>query len=169
MLASKMSPCEFKLLAKEISQMLAGIDESAQLLAVDYSFDFEFVLHPPITPEDTSRSIYRFRTVPNDGRCVNPHFRCREKRECGVVSQRKTLSVAQMEPVGSSRREAAFFASETRYWGKVDKDANVALEERAVLSSRWQLNSTTNLRPGRNRPTPKDPERQHAVFDKYYQ
>jgi tripartite-type tricarboxylate transporter receptor subunit TctC len=36
----------------------------------------------------------------------------------------------QMEPVGSSRREAAeFFASETRYWGKVVKDANVALEE----------------------------------------
>jgi len=35
MLASKMSPCEFKLLAEEISQMLAGIDQSAQLLAVD--------------------------------------------------------------------------------------------------------------------------------------
>jgi len=36
----------------------------------------------------------------------------------------------QMEPVGSSRREAAeFFASESRYWGKVVKDANVALEE----------------------------------------
>jgi tripartite-type tricarboxylate transporter receptor subunit TctC len=36
----------------------------------------------------------------------------------------------QMEPVGSTRRVAAeFFASETRYWGKVVKDANVALEE----------------------------------------
>jgi tripartite-type tricarboxylate transporter receptor subunit TctC len=36
----------------------------------------------------------------------------------------------QMEPVGSSRREAAeFFASETQYWGKVVKDANVALVE----------------------------------------
>src|ERR1700680_2118009 len=54
--------------------MLAGINQSAQLLAVDHRVDFEFVLHPPITPENTSRSIYRFRTVPNDGRCVNPHY-----------------------------------------------------------------------------------------------
>jgi tripartite-type tricarboxylate transporter receptor subunit TctC len=42
----------------------------------------------------------------------------------------KKIRNMQMEPVGSSRREAAeFFASETRYWGKVVKDANVALEE----------------------------------------
>src|SRR6202035_2586519 len=60
MLASKMGPSEFKLLADEISQMLAGIDQSAQLLAVDYRVDFEFVLHPPITPEDTPRSNYRY-------------------------------------------------------------------------------------------------------------
>ena len=51
MLTSKMGPCEFKLLAEEISQMLAGVDQSAQLLAVDHRVDFEFVLHPPITPE----------------------------------------------------------------------------------------------------------------------
>jgi tripartite-type tricarboxylate transporter receptor subunit TctC len=35
----------------------------------------------------------------------------------------------QMEPVGSTRREAEqFFAAETRYWAKVVKDANVTLE-----------------------------------------
>src|SRR5580693_2385293 len=50
MLTSKMGPSEFKLLAEEISQMLAGIDQSVQLLAVDDRVDFEFVLHPPITP-----------------------------------------------------------------------------------------------------------------------
>jgi hypothetical protein len=35
----------------------------------------------------------------------------------------------QMEPVGSTRREAEqFFASETRYWGRIVKDANVTLQ-----------------------------------------
>jgi tripartite-type tricarboxylate transporter receptor subunit TctC len=36
----------------------------------------------------------------------------------------------QMEPVGSTRRNAiAFFAAETQYWAKVVKDANVSLDE----------------------------------------
>jgi tripartite-type tricarboxylate transporter receptor subunit TctC len=35
----------------------------------------------------------------------------------------------QMQPVGSSRSEAAaFFADETKYWGKIVKDANVSLD-----------------------------------------
>src|SRR4029077_19435849 len=72
MLTTKMGPCEFKLLADEISQMLAGIDQSAQLLAVDDRFDCEFVLHPSIIPKDTPRSTGRCRTVPNAARCVNP-------------------------------------------------------------------------------------------------
>ena len=39
------------------------------------------------------------------------------------------LRTMQMEPVGSSRREAAdFFADETKYWGKIVKDANVTLD-----------------------------------------
>ena len=39
------------------------------------------------------------------------------------------LRTMQMEPIGSSRREAAdFFADETKYWGKIVKDANVTLD-----------------------------------------
>jgi tripartite-type tricarboxylate transporter receptor subunit TctC len=39
------------------------------------------------------------------------------------------LRAMQMEPVGSTRREAEqFFASETQYWGRIVKDANVTLE-----------------------------------------
>jgi tripartite-type tricarboxylate transporter receptor subunit TctC len=39
------------------------------------------------------------------------------------------LRAVQMEPVGSTRREAEqFFAAETRYWGQIVKDANVTLE-----------------------------------------
>ena len=39
------------------------------------------------------------------------------------------LRTMQMEPVGSTRREAEqFFASETEYWGRIVKDANVTLE-----------------------------------------
>jgi tripartite-type tricarboxylate transporter receptor subunit TctC len=35
----------------------------------------------------------------------------------------------RMEPVGSTRRDAvAFFADETKYWGKVVKDANISLD-----------------------------------------
>ena len=35
----------------------------------------------------------------------------------------------QMEPVGSTREEAAaFFADEARYWGQIIKDANIALQ-----------------------------------------
>jgi tripartite-type tricarboxylate transporter receptor subunit TctC len=39
------------------------------------------------------------------------------------------LRAAQMEPVGSTRREAEqFFAAETEYWGRIVKEANVTLE-----------------------------------------
>ncbi len=39
------------------------------------------------------------------------------------------LNTMQMEPVGASRVEAAaFFADEARYWGKIIKDANIALQ-----------------------------------------
>ena len=39
------------------------------------------------------------------------------------------LDTMQMEPVGSTRAEAAaFFAEEARYWGKIIKDANIALQ-----------------------------------------
>ena len=39
------------------------------------------------------------------------------------------LNTMQMEPVGSSREEAAaFFADEARYWGQIIKDANIALQ-----------------------------------------
>jgi tripartite-type tricarboxylate transporter receptor subunit TctC len=39
------------------------------------------------------------------------------------------LRAVQMEPVGSTRREAEqFFAAETQYWGQIVKDANVTLE-----------------------------------------
>lgn len=39
------------------------------------------------------------------------------------------LRSVQMEPVGSTRREAEqFFASETEYWGRIVKEANVTLE-----------------------------------------
>jgi tripartite-type tricarboxylate transporter receptor subunit TctC len=39
------------------------------------------------------------------------------------------LRTMQMEPVGSTRREAEqFFASETEYWGRIVKDANVTLK-----------------------------------------
>ncbi len=39
------------------------------------------------------------------------------------------LNTMQMEPVGSTRAEAAeFFADEARYWGQIIKDANIALQ-----------------------------------------
>ncbi len=39
------------------------------------------------------------------------------------------LNTMQMEPVGSTREEAAeFFADEARYWGQIIKDANIALQ-----------------------------------------
>jgi len=39
------------------------------------------------------------------------------------------LNTMQMEPVGSTRTEAAaFFADEARYWGQIIKDANIALQ-----------------------------------------
>jgi tripartite-type tricarboxylate transporter receptor subunit TctC len=39
------------------------------------------------------------------------------------------LRAVQMEPVGSTRREAEqFFAAETEYWGRIVKHANVTLE-----------------------------------------
>jgi tripartite-type tricarboxylate transporter receptor subunit TctC len=39
------------------------------------------------------------------------------------------LRAMQMEPVASSRRDAAeFFADETRYWGKIVRDAHVTLD-----------------------------------------
>ena len=39
------------------------------------------------------------------------------------------LNTMQMEPVGSSRADAAaFFADEARYWGQIIKDANIALQ-----------------------------------------
>jgi tripartite-type tricarboxylate transporter receptor subunit TctC len=39
------------------------------------------------------------------------------------------LRNVQMEPVGSTRREAeAFFAAETQYWAQVVKEANATLE-----------------------------------------
>lgn len=39
------------------------------------------------------------------------------------------LRKMQIEPVGSTRREAVeFFADETKYWGKVVKDANITLD-----------------------------------------
>jgi tripartite-type tricarboxylate transporter receptor subunit TctC len=39
------------------------------------------------------------------------------------------LNTMQMEPVGSTRDEAAtFFADEARYWGQIIKDANIALQ-----------------------------------------
>ena len=39
------------------------------------------------------------------------------------------LNAMQMEPVGSTRDEAvAFFADEAQYWGRIIKDANIALQ-----------------------------------------
>ncbi len=39
------------------------------------------------------------------------------------------LDTMQMEPVGSTRTEAAvFFADEARHWGQIIKDANIALQ-----------------------------------------
>jgi tripartite-type tricarboxylate transporter receptor subunit TctC len=39
------------------------------------------------------------------------------------------LNTMQMEPVGSTREEAAaFFADEARYWGQIIKDANIVLQ-----------------------------------------
>src|SRR5215467_7573566 len=61
--------------------MLARIDPLAQALAVDHRVDFEFILHPPIIPKDTSRSIYRCRSVPKDGKCVNLRSRATRKGE----------------------------------------------------------------------------------------
>ncbi|MCC6202838.1 MAG: tripartite tricarboxylate transporter substrate binding protein [Gammaproteobacteria bacterium] len=44
-----------------------------------------------------------------------------------VVIER--LNTMQMEPVGSTPEEAAaFFADEARYWGRIIKDANIALQ-----------------------------------------
>ena len=41
----------------------------------------------------------------------------------------KRLNTMQMEPVGASRADAAaFFADEARYWSKIIKDANIALQ-----------------------------------------
>jgi tripartite-type tricarboxylate transporter receptor subunit TctC len=41
----------------------------------------------------------------------------------------KRLNTMLMEPVGSSREEAAaFFADEARLWGQVIKDANITLQ-----------------------------------------
>lgn len=39
------------------------------------------------------------------------------------------LHAVQMQPVGSTRREAEqFFAAETEYWGRIVKHANVTLQ-----------------------------------------
>lgn len=39
------------------------------------------------------------------------------------------LRAVQMEPVGSTRREAEqFFAAQTKYWGRIVKEANITLE-----------------------------------------
>ena len=39
------------------------------------------------------------------------------------------LRTVQMEPVGSTRREAErFFADETDYWGRIVREAHVTLE-----------------------------------------
>jgi tripartite-type tricarboxylate transporter receptor subunit TctC len=39
------------------------------------------------------------------------------------------LSTMRMEPIGSSREEAAtFFAEEASYWGKIIKDANISVQ-----------------------------------------
>jgi tripartite-type tricarboxylate transporter receptor subunit TctC len=39
------------------------------------------------------------------------------------------LNTMQMEPVGSTREEAAsFFAEEARYWGQIIKDANISVQ-----------------------------------------
>jgi tripartite-type tricarboxylate transporter receptor subunit TctC len=44
-----------------------------------------------------------------------------------LVTER--LNTMQMEPVGSSREEAAaFFAEDASYWGKIIKDANISLQ-----------------------------------------
>jgi tripartite-type tricarboxylate transporter receptor subunit TctC len=44
-----------------------------------------------------------------------------------LVSEK--LRAVQMEPVGSTRREAEqFFAAQTKYWGRIVKEANVTLE-----------------------------------------
>jgi tripartite-type tricarboxylate transporter receptor subunit TctC len=44
-----------------------------------------------------------------------------------LVSEK--LRAVQMEPVGSTRREAEqFFAAQTKYWGRIVKEANITLE-----------------------------------------
>jgi tripartite-type tricarboxylate transporter receptor subunit TctC len=43
-----------------------------------------------------------------------------------VIDRLKTM---QMEPAGSTREQAvAFFNEEARYWGKIIKDANIAMQ-----------------------------------------
>ena len=56
MLTSQARTGELQLFAKEIREMLASLDPLPDRLAVDHCVDFQFVLHPPMLPRDTSES-----------------------------------------------------------------------------------------------------------------
>src|SRR5262245_9651006 len=79
----------------------------------------------------TYRSITWFGLVAPPG--TPPALADRISKDVGEVMKSpqviERLNTMQMEPVGSTREEAAeFFADEARYWGQIIKDANLALQ-----------------------------------------